>query len=88
MNRILLLLMVMLLASITYPAVAQDTDGKTDNSSVQQNKSSDFDNWYEPDDAYKSNDQNQQPTTNTVSPKGGVDEPRVAPLKDTRSKVQ
>ena len=81
----LLLIAVLFLISFTYPVVAQDADGMSDNSSAQENKYSDFEDWYEPEDAYQQDDQNQ-PTENVVGPKGGEDEPRVAPDEDTRPK--
>jgi hypothetical protein len=86
LNKKYVLLAALFVTSLTHPAYAADTNGATDDTPQQQNKNSDFDNWYKPDDAYQSNDQNQQPATNTVSPNGGEEEPRVAPLEDTRPK--
>lgn len=84
---ILIMFSAMFLSSLTHPVFAADSNNKSDGTTVQRNDNSNFENWYEPDDAYQSNDQNKQPPTNTVSPNGGVDEPRVAPLEDTRQKI-
>jgi len=80
-----LLITALLVVSFSCSVVAQDTDGRSDKSSVQKEGLSDFDDWYKPDDAYQPDDANQ-PTENVVSPNGGEDEPRVAPLEDTRQK--
>lgn len=86
-KRILILVAALLFSSLTSPVFAADNNGEPDNSSAQQDKNSDFDDWYKPDDAYQPDDKNQ-PTENVVSPNGGEDEPRVAPLEDTRQKEQ
>jgi len=85
LNRKLLLIAALSFTSLIYPVFAADTNGSSESSPVQKEGSSDFDDWYKPDDAYQSDDQNQ-PTENVVSPNGGEDEPRVAPEEDTRPK--
>ena len=83
----LLLITALFLASLTHPVFATDTNGKSETSPVQEEGPSDFEDWYQPDDAYQPDDKNQL-TENAVSPNGGEDEPRVAPLEDTRQKEQ
>jgi len=52
---------------------------------VQTEEPSDFEDWYEPDDAYR-NKNPDQTDQGRVAPEGGENEPRVAPDEDTRPK--
>lgn len=52
---------------------------------TQTEEPSDFEDWYEPDDAYQ-NKNPEQPDQGRVAPEGGENEPRVAPDEDTRPK--
>lgn len=45
---------------------------------VQTEEPSDFEDWYEPDDAYK-NKNHDQTDQGRATPEGGENEPRVAP---------
>ena len=87
MKRTLILIATLLFSSLTYPVFAADNNGESDNSSAQQDKNSDFDDWYKPDEAYPTDD--QQPTTENADKADGPDEgPFLAPDQDQRSKVR
>lgn len=86
-KRTLILIAALLFSSLTYPVFAEDNNGESDNSSAQQDKNSDFDNWYKPDETYPTDDQ-QQTTENSDKADGPDEGPFLAPDQDQRSKVR
>lgn len=52
--------------------------GSQAESLVQTEEPRDFEDWYPPDEAYQTND-TEKPAQGDVTPKGGENEPRVAP---------
>jgi len=89
-KKIIILIMAVLAASISHPhsVFADDTSGTPESSRNEMQKPSDYEDWYKPDNAYPTDD--QQTTNTNLGPNagGGGDEPRVAPLEDKRPKDQ
>lgn len=52
---------------------------------IQAEEPQDFEDWYEPDEAYPDDSQGR-PNEDGVVPEGGDDQPRDAPDEDTRPK--
>ena len=59
--------------------------GSTQELLAQAEEALDFEDWYEPDEAYQTDDE-EKPDEGEVIPEGGDNEPRVAPDEDTRPK--
>lgn len=72
--------------SQSHSAYADDTNGTTESSQTEKQGPSDFDDWYKPDDAYPTND--QQTTENNDKASGPDEGPFLAPDEDQRSKVR
>ena len=86
MRTLILISAILLASSLSHPVFADDTNDTTENSQTEGQGSSDFDNWYKPDDTYPTNDQK---TTENDDKSSGPDEgPFLAPDEDQRSKLR
>lgn len=84
--KILLAALIISASFSSYDAYAEALPpGSDGRGSVQAEEPLDFEDWYEPDEAYPE-DGLQRPDEDKVVPEGDNNQPRVAPDEDTRPK--
>ncbi len=79
----LLAALIIFASFYSYDVYAGTFNSSSEADVIQTDEPLDFEDWYEPDEAYP-NDGQQGPEEDEIVPEGDDNQPRVAPDEDTR----